>query len=356
MSGPLAAPWGVLTRPLSWLYGMGVAVRNARFDRGLGCRRLPLPVVSIGNITAGGTGKTPFVAWTAQALLQRGHAPLIAMRGYRSADGEAGDEEREYAMLVPRAPVVASPQRFDAVTRALVSRPGAHDCVLLDDGFQHRQLARELDVVLIDATRPSLDDALLPSGWLREPATALRRAHAVIVTRATDVDSRLAASIRALHGKDPIAWTRHAWRALDVYAAAVTERRGVHWLQGKRVLVYCGIGHPAALFAALEEHGATIVHRVSAPDHAAIPLARARELAAMASSLDAIVVTRKDWVKLGEHRSVLDSMPPVVVPDLAIEFIAGETAYLTALRGALANAAGESAVQSIVRPAQPNML
>ncbi len=334
--GPLPPGLALLARPLSWMYGMGVAMRNARFDASAGVRRLARPVISIGNVTAGGTGKTPLVAWTAEALVRRGHHPLIAMRGYKAKAGERGDEEREYALLVPDIPVVANPSRYDAVSTSLASDASLTDCVLLDDGFQHRQIARDLDVVLVDATRPSLDGPLLPSGWLREPARALRRADAVIVTRCEQVDEALEASIKRHSGRAPLAWTRHAWRAIDIHEHGVTARTGVNWLRGKRLVAFCGIGNPGAVLSQLEQEGATVVRRVSAGDHANVDARVTRSLADAARAADAIFVTRKDWVKLQSHVAAIADMPPVVVPDLVIEFVDGESAYLAALRAAIA--------------------
>jgi tetraacyldisaccharide 4'-kinase len=334
---PTALAWAA--RPLAWCYGAGVAFRNARFDRGGGVRTLPVPVVSIGNLVAGGTGKTPCVAWTVAALAARGHRPLIAMRGYGARPGEQGDEELEYRSILPNIPVVAHPKRADAVLSHLAAHPDACDAVVLDDGFQHRGIARALDVVLVDASRPSLDDALLPSGWLREPAANLRRAHAVIVTRASEVDAALASRIAALHGRPPIAWTRHAWRGLEVHAAADGGGGGrvaTTWLRGRRVALVCGVGHPGSVVASLEAHGAIVAETRIFRDHAAFDAASVRGLGRIAERVDAIVATRKDWVKLAPFERERSGLPPIVVPDLAIEFLEGEAAYLAALRRALA--------------------
>jgi tetraacyldisaccharide 4'-kinase len=332
---PTALAWAA--RPLAWCYGAGVALRNARFDRGAGVRTLPVPVVSIGNLVAGGTGKTPCVAWTVSALTSRGHRPLIAMRGYGARPGVQGDEELEYRSILPNVPVVAHPRRADAVLSHLAAHPDACDAVVLDDGFQHRGIARALDVVLVDATRPSLDDALLPSGWLREPAANLRRAHVVVVTRASEVDAALASRIAALHGRPPIAWTRHAWRGLDLHASdGGGGRVATTWLRGRCVALVCGVGHPGSVVASLEAHGAKVVATRILRDHAAFDAASVRELARIAANADALVATRKDWVKLAPFERERSGLPPIVVPDLAIEFLEGEDAYLAALRRALA--------------------
>ncbi len=210
MTGPLPGYMAPLTIPASWIYGAAVAARNARLDRGGGVAAIDRPVVSVGNLTAGGAGKTPMVAWIADLLGAHGRKPVIAMRGYGARPPEPSDEEAEYALRLPDVPVVADPDRLSALRRFLDANP-AVDSVLLDDGFQHRRLARDLDLVLIDATRETLGDRLLPAGFLREPPSALRRADAVVVTRAVRVDDAIAAKIRAAHGRPPVAWSRHVW-------------------------------------------------------------------------------------------------------------------------------------------------
>lgn len=340
---PLPAPLDLLAAPLAWAYGVGVRYRNARFDRGVGIGSLPVPVVSVGNITAGGTGKTPFVAWVATALAARGHRPLIAMRGYRAAPGEAGDEELEYRSLLPEVPVVANPQRLEAVGRHLARAAPERmpDVVLLDDGFQHRQVRRDLDVVLVDATRPGLGDRLLPSGWLREPAAGLRRASAVIVTRAEEMNEALGREIARLHGRAPLAWTRHAWRAVTLHGADGESRSPLSWLRGKRLTSFCGVGNPRSVLATATGFGATIAADLPARDHVAITVETIRRIVAAARGSDGMLLTRKDWVKVaalrdGAARAIFADAPPVVVPDMAIEFIDGEEAVIAALRNAIA--------------------
>lgn len=184
---------------LSKLYGLGVRFRNARLDRGASAvRRLPVPVISVGNLTAGGAGKTPMVLYLAGELRRLGLRPAVVCRGYRGGaervggvvgDGEriqldaaqAGDEPRLLAERLPGVPVVVGADRFSAGMRVISQfSPGL---ILLDDGFQHRRLARDLDLVLLDARRPLGNGHLLPRGPLREPVPALKRADALILTR-----------------------------------------------------------------------------------------------------------------------------------------------------------------------------
>lgn len=200
-------------RPLTWLaarvYGVAVGWRNARLSKGIGVgeirvRGVGIGVISVGNITVGGTGKSPFVAWICGEIARLGRRPVIGMRGYtpglvrRNAGGSSMallcDEAQEYALTAPMALVVAHPKRRRALIAELsreVHAPWIDGAVVvLDDGFQHRFVARALDIVLVDATRTGLDGDLLPNGILREPAGNLARADIVVLTKAHDLAQR----------------------------------------------------------------------------------------------------------------------------------------------------------------------
>ncbi|MCG8511455.1 MAG: tetraacyldisaccharide 4'-kinase, partial [Rhodospirillales bacterium] len=194
------------------VYRAVVSARNKRFDNGKRTiARLPRPVISVGNITTGGTGKTPMVIHLARLLHEAGHRPAVLLRGYK-ADPEhpqASDEAAELtAALDGIAYVEANPNRVESARRVLDNHPNA-DVFLLDDGFQHRQVHRDLDMVLIDAMCPFGHDHLLPRGLLREPMKNLARADAVVVTRADQVEpgklKEIDQRIVAMHGKPPIA-------------------------------------------------------------------------------------------------------------------------------------------------------
>ena len=178
MPPPLPRVCLPLTIPASWVYRSAIALRNRRYDRN-GVERISVPVISVGNITTGGVGKTPMVAWLARQLLEAGHRPAICMRGYGSSRTQRSDEEMEYEAILPEVAVVADPNRAAAARRHLSRHPET-DCLLLDDGFQHRQLHRDLDLVLLDATVHLPAERMLPAGHLREPVGNLQRADAVI--------------------------------------------------------------------------------------------------------------------------------------------------------------------------------
>jgi tetraacyldisaccharide 4'-kinase len=330
--GPLPAGFAPLAIPISWGYGLAVRAVSFGRDRGIGVRRLPIPVISVGNLTAGGTGKSPFVAWAARTLAAAGARPAIALRGYAAADPSRSDEALEYRETAPGVPVLAGADRHATVSAAL-ARGERLDCVLLDDGFQHRRLARDLDLVLVDATRPGLGGRLLPAGWLREPAGALRRADLVVVTRAAGFDGKLAAAIRRHHGLEPFAWCDHRWSSIEVVSPAGSRVEPVAWLAGRPVALVAGIGNPAAFVVAARRAGVSIERETIARDHA--PWRGPAGDAALASGRGPglVLTTRKDWVKLAAR-----PLPPgveVAIPRLELAFLGGEEP----LRERLASAA-----------------
>ncbi|MSR34449.1 MAG: tetraacyldisaccharide 4'-kinase [Phycisphaerales bacterium] len=319
MSGPLPIWMGPFAAAASVGYGAVIRARANRLEQSLAVD-CGLPVISVGNITAGGTGKTPVTQWIARALQASGHAPMIALRGHKG--GEKADEVLEHRAALSDIVVAVGADRARRIAAKRVNNPSC-DVVVLDDGFQHRQLRRDCDLVLIDATRPALDDELLPLGWLREPVLSLRRASGVIVTRAVKVDDELSHNIMKLHGQEPLAWCRHAWTGLEgIEAGAVHE---VSWLRRKRVAVWAGIGNPRAIVEQTESIAAAVVDVPRLADHArwdapkvARLLARAQEAGA-----DAILVTPKDWMKIAPLG--VKSELPLVRPRLTIEFVQGES-------------------------------
>jgi len=338
---PRPTPFAPLAVPASWAYRAVLRIRNRRYDSGQGVERLDRPVISIGNITVGGTGKSPLVAWTAQALLDAGSHPVIAMRGYKARKGENSDEEQEYIeRFGERAPVVATPDRAAALGALFIDPSHVRrDCVILDDGFQHRRLARDLDIVIVDATQHTFEDRVLPAGRLREPLNSLRRADAIVVSRAHAVDSSLSHMVERYHGRPPVAWTSHVWTALEL-AGRETAAVDPDWLRGKRVVAMFGVGNPDPIEQQVRECGASIRRRMPVRDHQHYTERFLNEEIRPACAdrwIDALIVTPKDWVKL---RSLLDwSRWPitVVIPRLQLDFIAGEDALRQRIIEALAD-------------------
>ena len=330
MSTPLPAWLLPLTIPASWLYGAAIRVRNAKYDRPGSIGMVDRPVISIGNITAGGTGKTPMVTWIAGQLLDHGVCPAVALRGYGAKAGDISDEHAEYLHHLPDVPVIARPDRLNAIREFLdASQGGLVDCILLDDGFQHRQLHRDLDLVLIDAQRDVFSDRLLPAGHLREPLRNLKRADAVIMTRADETDERLAQRVANCHGHPPIAWSRHQWAGLDVYGERIMPtREPVDWFRGKRVLTMLGVGHPQSIHRQIEAAGATILADLPVSDHESYDRSRLAVARGLAEPADAMVVTNKDWVKIAEMINLSDWPTPIVVPHLEINVFNGAKQFM----------------------------
>lgn len=294
-------------RPLSAAYGAAVAARNHLYDRGfLKAKRLPCPVISVGNITAGGTGKTPTVILLAELLKAAGRRPAVLSRGYGGSargqvnvvsDGartllswtEAGDEPVLIARRTEAVPVLVGPRRAPLGYAAL-DRFGA-DCLILDDGFQHRSLARDMDIVLVEAARPFGNGRLLPAGPLREPPAALARADLVVAVGKGEPPPEYFAGRRLL---------RAARRPLDLTEAVTGRTLPLSSLAGKRVLAFAGIGSPGPFFRGLSELGAELVCGLAFADHHPYCRADLQALSAKAGekAAELIVTTEKDWIRL----------------------------------------------------------
>jgi tetraacyldisaccharide 4'-kinase len=293
-----------LLMPLSWLFGMIVARRNATYDARMSAGQLPaaaLPSLSVGNLTVGGTGKTPVASWFVSRLLAAGAAPALVLRGY----GE--DEWRVHGLLTPGVPVVVSPDRGRGLVTA---RSRRCDCAVLDDAFQHRRVPRVADVVLVSADAWQEPPRLLPSGPYREPLRSLRRASAVVITaKAASPASVLAvrAAIQRAAPDVPIAEVRLLPARLHLAATIGTgaESEGpvgleqeVSWLRGREVMLVSAIADPDAFRLQMESAGATIQHHAVYRDHHDFSTGDVAELVANVSSGVEVLCTLKDAVKL----------------------------------------------------------
>jgi tetraacyldisaccharide 4'-kinase len=303
-----------LLAPIALVYASLVRARNARFDR-MTPQRLRWPVVSIGNLSVGGTGKTPLVICLAQLLEREGFRPDVLSRGYGRSSKEiervdsAGSAERfgDEPLLIARAagvPVYVGPRRYEAglLAEAELGAEGRH-VHLLDDGFQHRQLARDVDIVVIH--RSDLQQRLLPAGRLREPLTSLERADVIVLRQE---DAELESALRVYAGKECRFWRVRRTLSLPIPV--------------KRALAFCAIARPSEFFAALEAAGAEVVERKSFPDHHRYTAADIDRLAGLGRrhGCDAFVTTAKDEVKLDAamHRR-LNAVAPLRIASLAVE-------------------------------------
>jgi tetraacyldisaccharide 4'-kinase len=289
-------------------------------------QRLPHPVISIGNITVGGTGKTPATIALAEESLRRGYAPIILTRGYRGrAEGpcfvsigrgpmlnvlEAGDEPVLMANRLPGVPVIKSADRFAGGMFALDHlSETVHAGVdkskllfLLDDGFQHWKLARDVDIVLIDGTKPFGNRRLLPLGPLREPLEALRRAGILVLTKAGNE-----AVMCELTAINPGAGLHSAAYVMDSLLSLDGSRQAVNMLQGKQVFAFSGIANPKAFRKTVESTGCTVKGFKEYPDHYAY---RERDLLNLSriaerDGSELLVTTEKDLVKCSTYKGKL---------------------------------------------------
>lgn len=311
---------------LSWLYGAGRKFHHGLYQRGvLRRRRLRAPVICVGNMTVGGTGKTPLLIELTRQLRERGYAPVILSRGYGSrppareprivSDGRdyfaeverAGDEPLLIARKCPGTPVVIGSRRYDSGRLAL--KEFGPDLFLLDDGFQHEPLARDIDLVLWDVRDDPDTLRLLPAGRLREPLPGLRRATAVILTHEEYLGAegparreRLESRLRQIISARPMFRMRSrlaAFRHLGIDEGRAPSRP-LEELRGRTVFLLSGLARPEGFESMVRAAGIGVAGHLQLADHAAYDAGRVADVAARAKQAGAALVltTEKDAVKL----------------------------------------------------------
>jgi len=343
---PLAAGLRAATALAEPFYRAAVRRRNARFDAGARpATPLGRPTLSVGNLTTGGTGKTPMVIDLVRRLQNIGHRPAVLLRGYKGQAGSS-DETAELRDALPGVPIIANPSRIEgarqALTRADVvggrstsaieNRKSTIEnpitCFVLDDGFQHRRAARDLDLVLIDATCPWGFDHLLPRGLLREPKAHLARADRVIITRADQVSPQaldaIDREVERLTGKPPIAHAAHRWVELRHGDATLP----VDHLMTRRVVAVSAIGNPEAFERTLAQHCRAVLAHHRFDDHHAYTAGELSRLLMQAkrAGADALVTTEKDYVKWTPLLAAGDKAVPIFRPRVGIGYLDGESA------------------------------
>lgn len=310
--------------PLSSLYKLAINARNLLYDKGVfGVRDLGKPVISVGNITVGGTGKTPLTAFVAKVLAEAGENVCILTRGYGRknpkqrvvvSDGrkvladvnESGDEPFELAHeLVGKAAVIADANRY-AAGKWRTENLGA-TVFILDDGFQHRKLRRDLDIVTIDATNPFGNGKPLPFGRLREPLENLSRADALVITRSNlaepeEVDG-LCHKLRGLHAAAPIflAEDRIGY-VTNLKNLFVGDNVASETLGNEPLYAFCGLGNPTSFFESATQVGLNLAAAKVFRDHHKYSQEDVEMMEIDAASMGArgLITTRKDAVKLAE--------------------------------------------------------
>jgi tetraacyldisaccharide 4'-kinase len=293
MDWPL--PIRIFLLPLSWIYGLGARLRASLYAKGvLKTNRLTSPVVSVGNLTVGGTGKTPMVLWLAEKFLSEGKRVGILSRGYRGT-GETSDEiELLKSKLGDRVVFGVGAKRFAAGRKIEAEHPV--DLFLLDDGFQHLALARDLDIVLVDSARPLHQEWVLPAGRLREPMSAVARAGVVVFTR-VEQTARAAPGMQNFPELPSFSGSTHliGFRLLagsqEIFRAAALPQP---------VFAFCGIANPDAFLADLARWGVELAGRKTFRDHHRYSEEDGREIEKLANSrgAKALVTTEKDMQNL----------------------------------------------------------
>lgn len=333
-----------LLRLISVGYAFGQGLRARLYRRKiLSSRRLDCRVISVGNLTLGGTGKTPTVMMVADHLRRQGFKPAILSRGYGGASREAvnvvndgrdtllspqqaGDEPVMMARRLKNIPVLTGPVRYETGKYA-IEQLGA-DVLILDDGYQHLPLHRDLNILLCDATNPFGNGAVFPAGDLREPLSALARADVICLTRCRD-NSPSNRSDGWNRRKVPV--IRTGLRVQSVIALDAGEEMGIETLQDQAAAAFCGIAHPLDFFHTLEQIPVRLVNQSDFPDHHAYSKEEllAIEQQARQAGAQLILTTEKDAVKLKGHSFGL----PVYAVRVALDILEGQAEWDRLLPG-----------------------
>jgi len=285
--------------PLTLLVYAAVSARNALYDAGLlSADSLPVPVISVGNLTVGGTGKTPLVIELARRAARAGRRAAIVARDYGAAADDEGrtDEAALLAARCPQTMLVVGPSKLRAARQAVAQ--GA-ELILVDDGLQHRALHRDFELVLVDARAPFGNGMVLPGGSLREPAAGIARADAVVLTHGDELNApereSVESTVRAYKRSLPLVWARH--EAVGLRAVTGGSLEDPSRLAGRDVQLFCGLASPSGFRRTVERLGARVTGLVAFTDHHAFtPADLARVRAEARASL--IVCTEKDALKV----------------------------------------------------------
>ena len=324
----------ILLWPLSQVYGAYVRSRRALYTSGwLKPKHLKATVISVGNLTVGGTGKTPMVLWLAEKFLMQGKRVAILSRGYKGSHGRSDEIELLKRRLGGKVVFGIGPDRFESGSQ-LESQHGV-DVFLLDDGFQHLQLARNLDIVMLDGSRKLESEWLLPAGLLREPVTACRHADILVVTRKSEKP--------VIKGADavvpPIFYAHTKLIGFQRFGPDPDAKDRGHLGPGP-FLAFCGIGNPAAFFDDLTRWHVPVVEKKVFPDHHKYSLMELDQLQSRSKACGAagMVTTEKD----AENLPVTDIRFPIWIAVIELAFNA-EMELLGAIDGKLAARQGAAA-------------
>ncbi|HWQ62201.1 MAG TPA: tetraacyldisaccharide 4'-kinase [Negativicutes bacterium] len=347
--GPIAALLLGVLRFMSFVYGLGVDIKLGLYRAGvLKQHKLACRVISLGNITVGGTGKTPTAQRLAAIIRDMGYQVVILNRGYRASwrghvglvsDGrriymsvnEAGDEAYLLAKNLPGVAVVIGKNRNVTGDYAVANLKA--DFIILDDGYQHWQLARDLDVVLIDSINVFGNNFLLPRGTLREPLTHLNRADAFLLTRVdlstNDARDIIRETLSRYNDQALVVESVHSPRCFieieDWYKGVRPETVALETIRGKRVLAFSALGNPSSFEQSIAAFSAEAVESVRYPDHHDYTMAEMQHVMQRAVDREvfALVTTEKDAVKIPSEFIHSERPLPVYVLGIEVRFVDG---------------------------------
>ncbi|OWP62074.1 tetraacyldisaccharide 4'-kinase [Hymenobacter amundsenii] len=345
----MISPLKLLLLPLSWLYAAVLAGRNWLYDRGWKASTAfdEVPVLSVGNLRVGGTGKTPHVAWLVAWLEERGQRPALLSRGYgrrtrgyrraNPLDSAAtiGDEPwQQFGQFGGRVPVVVSEDRVAGIGRLLGEEP-ATTAVVLDDAYQHRRVRPAVNILLTEQQRPFYTDSVLPAGRLRESRAGAQRADAVIITKcAPDLSAATRAAITARVRRYarpgvPVLFSAYDY-GLPVPVPGTGAAAGP--VPGREVVLLTGIAQPGPLLAHLAAAGYQVMHHARYPDHHAFTPREIGELAAQCQPGQCVLTTQKDAARLQEPAlaASVANLPVFYIP-ITVRFLADGQTQLAAL-------------------------
>jgi tetraacyldisaccharide 4'-kinase len=323
-------------RVLSWFYLIVIMLRNLLYSKGwVKAHKANAVVISVGNITTGGTGKTPLVIWLCNLLQDKGVRCAILTRGYKLKKSRLYDEPAILTKSCPDAKVVVNRDRVAGASQAINKFDA--EALVMDDGFQHRRLNRDLDIVTIDAMRPFGYEKLLPAGLLREPVVGLKRADAVVITRCDQIDAaELAALQQKIRAADANIVIAHAVHAPVCVKSVEHKQITIEQIKQRNVFAFCGIGNPDAFWGTLSKLGLNLVGSRVYNDHYHYTEDSLTDICEEARYLGAniILTTEKDWTKTGLLMPTDDIVLAYLV--VGLEFLTGEDQIRDLIENALA--------------------
>jgi tetraacyldisaccharide 4'-kinase len=311
-----AVQWCLLM--LSKVYGFIAEITHAMYqEHWFPVYRSPKPVISVGNITVGGVGKTPLVIWLVKVLTEKNYRVVVLSRGYGGINGRLNDETRMFKEIFPKIPIMIGRNRKESIRKALNQEPV--DIFIADDAFQHWPLDRDLDIVLIDASNPFGNGYLVPRGILREKIDALIRTDIFILTKTDQIASTkpLHAQLRQINSRALIVEAQHVPRCFrDIFSGKIYD---LDFVKNQKVAAFCAIGDPFSFAHTLQQVGPTLTSNFTFTDHHIYTDEDIMYVieSARKENVNILVTTHKDAVKISDFRTLFQGL---TVLSLEIDF------------------------------------